>query len=162
MLYVRETYILSIAPNIATSNLIFTHLQVDKIVVFILVSWFDFWNPFPKKHQFGESFFTEALPRMPGSADVPRLRLRLRFTGAGDGDGKAEKAGGGVNGGLGGSGGAGRLQWFACFPFGKRHLPEGFFESNMMKNVWQFLWECWSTSIETDQLRFLVEACSGF
>ena len=54
-------------------------------------------------------FFTEALPRIP-EADVPRLRLRLRFTrGAADGVGKAEKAGGGANGGLGG-GGAGRLQ----------------------------------------------------
>ena len=122
-----------ILPPLAWSN----HLQVDQNRGLYLVSWFDFWNPFRKKHQFGETF-TEALPRMPGSADVPRLRLRLRFTGAGDGDGKAEKAGGGVNGGLGGSGGAGRLQWFACFPFGKRHLAEGFFESKMMKMFGNF------------------------
>lgn len=38
----------------------------------------------------------------------------------------------------------------------------GFFRIEHDENVWQFLWECWSTSIETDQLRFLVEACSGF
>lgn len=38
----------------------------------------------------------------------------------------------------------------------------GFFRIENDENVWQFLWECWSTSIETDHLRFLVEACSGF
>lgn len=86
------------------------HLQVDKIikiVVYILILGLIFGILF-EKNQFCETF-TEALPRIPEAADVPRLRLRLRFTGAA-GDGKAEKAGGGVNGGLGGSGGAGRLQ----------------------------------------------------